>query len=466
MLAKVAAAERVDALVDAGERLREQLDGASILCVNSTAAGGGVAEMLRVLLPYVRGIGIDARWLVIDGDPRFFEITKRLHNHLYGTVGDGGPLGEDEHRDYEATLQPNAAELASVVRPDDIVIVHDPQPAGLLEVMRRRHARIVWRCHVGTDEPSPRSELGWSFLRRYVEPPAADAYVFSRRAFAPTWMPRELVHEIAPSIDPFAPKNQELTADDAAAILTSAGLLAGHRRNATYLRADGSRRRIDHGADIVRTGPPPAPDIPLVVQISRWDRLKDMVGVMDGFADYVVGDHGSQLVLAGPVVSSVSDDPEGAAVLRECWEHWRHLPHHARSRIAICCLPMIDAEENAIIVNALQRHAAVVVQKSVAEGFGLTVAEAMFKRGTVVASAVGGIQDQIVDGDSGLLLSDPTDLADFSRLLAEIIPDEQRRVQIGERARQRVIDRFLPDRQLQAWCELLDAAAKGPSARR
>jgi trehalose synthase len=171
-------------------------------------------------------------------------------------------------------------------------------------------------------------------------------------------------------------------------------------------------------------------------------------------------------VLAGPVVSSVSDDPEGASVLRQCWDHWRQLPHHARSRIAISCLPMIDAEENAIIVNALQRHAAVVVQKSLAEGFGLTVAEAMFKRRTVVASAVGGIRDQIIDGDSGLLLPDPTDLADFSRVLAEIIPDDRRRLQIGERARQRVIDHFLPDRQLQAWCSVLDAAATGSSPRR
>jgi trehalose synthase len=168
-------------------------------------------------------------------------------------------------------------------------------------------------------------------------------------------------------------------------------------------------------------------------------------------------------VLAGPAVSSVSDDPEGASVLRDCWETWRRLPHHARSRIAICCLPMADAEENAIIVNALQRHAAVVVQKSLAEGFGLTVAEAMFKRRTVLASGVGGIRDQIVDGESGLLLPDPGDLDAFSRALADIVPDRRRRDEIGERARQRVIDRFLPDHQLQAWCAVLETALANPS---
>ena len=159
------------------------------------------------------------------------------------------------------------------------------------------------------------------------------------------------------------------------------------------------------------------------MQVSRWDRLKDMPGVLQGFADFVVSDHDTQLVLAGPVVSAVTDDPEGAQVLSECWEAWRRLPHHARSRVALACLPMADVEENAVIVNALQRHAAIVVQKSLAEGFGLTVSEAMFKRRPVVASAVGGIADQIIDGESGILLRDPTDLGAFAGTLADLLAD-------------------------------------------
>ena len=182
-------------------------------------------------------------------------------------------------------------------------------------------------------------------------------------------------------------------------------------------------RRINRGVDIFRTGPAADPHVPLVVQVSRWDRLKDMRGVMQGFAEYVVGDHNTQLVLAGPVVSAVTDDPEGAQMLRECWEVWRQLPHHARSRIALACVPMADLEENAVIVNALQRHASVVVQKSIAEGFGLTVSEAMFKRRAVVASGVGGITDQIVDGESGVLLKDPTDLTAFADTLSALLPD-------------------------------------------
>jgi len=455
VLAKVVRPDRVDALIDDGETLRAALAGASVVCVNSTATGGGVAEMLQVLLPYVRGVGIDARWLVIEGDERFFAITKRLHNHLYGTAGDGGPLGDDEHEHYEAVLRDNAAQLASTVRPGDVVLLHDPQPAGLAAAMRNRGALVVWRCHVGIDTSNDQSVAGWEFLRRYLDPSLVDAYVFTRRAFAPPWVPDGALHEIPPSIDPFSPKNQDLSADEVEAILSSVGILSGAARAADYQRADGTRRRIERGADIVRTGPPPAPDAPLVLQVSRWDRLKDMTGVLEGVADFVVHDHDAQLLLAGPVVSAVADDPEGAQVLAECWEGWRRLPHHARSRIALACIPMANLEENAVIVNALQRHATIVVQKSLAEGFGLTVSEAMYKRRPVIGSAVGGIVDQIVDGDTGVLLDDPSDLAAFADVLGELLGAPERLVTMGARAHERVVDEFLPDTQLTRWRRLL-----------
>ena len=459
VLGQVVGLDRVEELVHQGERLREMLDGAAVISVNSTATGGGVAEMLQVLLPYVRGVDIDARWLVIEGDERFFAITKRLHNHLYGTAGDGGPLGEAEHQHYAQVLHDNAAQLAQAIQPGDVVLLHDPQPAGLAAAMRDRGARLVWRCHVGTDGSNAFSEQGWEFLRRYLEPPIADAYVFSRRAFAPSWIPADRVFEIPPSIDPFSPKNSELSAAETEAILTSVGLLSGAERLAEYRRSDGTRRRVERGVDVVRAGPPPDPSAPLVVQVSRWDRLKDMTGVLAGFADYVVRDRDAQLVLAGPVVSAVADDPEGADVLHECWEAWRRLPHHARTRIALACIPMTDLEENAIIVNALQRHATVVVQKSLAEGFGLTVSEAMYKGTPVIGSAVGGIADQISDGETGLLLPDPTDLAGFADRLGELLADPQRLATMGACGHDRVVERFLPDTQLSRWASLISSVA-------
>jgi trehalose synthase len=205
---------------------------------------------------------------------------------------------------------------------------------------------------------------------------------------------------------------------------------------------------------VLSTGPPPHVDEPLVVQVSRWDRLKDHEGVMTGFAEHVAPATGAHLILAGPNVNAVADDPEGAEVLNEVWAAWRELPHARRSRVHLSCLPMADIEENAAIVNALQRHATVVVQKSLEEGFGLTVAEAMWKSRPVVASAVGGIQDQIQDGVTGVLLEDPTDVDTFGRLVLDLLNDPQRAQEIGARAREHVRRNFLANRHAVQYIDL------------
>jgi trehalose synthase len=208
---------------------------------------------------------------------------------------------------------------------------------------------------------------------------------------------------------------------------------------------------------VVVDGEPPPHDAPLVVQVSRWDRLKDMSGVMAGFARLVAADgshHRVHLVLAGPAVAGVSDDPEGAEVLDECLQAWKALPAEARDRIHLAALPMDDVDENAHLVNALQHHAAVVVQKSIVEGFGLTVTEPMWKSRAVVASKVGGIQDQIVHGESGLLLADPTDLDAFADALVAVLSDPAFAQRLGTAARERVRDQYLGDRHLIQYVEL------------
>ena len=429
------------------------LGGRSVFNVNSTAAGGGVAEMLETLLAYSRGVGIQTRWVVIGGDPRFFEITKRIHNHLYGAPGDGGPLGAAEHFDYEATLQRSAGDLLALVQRGDIVIVHDPQPAGLIHALSDAGAIVVWRCHVGIDQANEWSERGWAFLRPYLE--SADAYVFTRRAFAPEWLDAERLHAIAPSIDPFSNKNRELSASEVKGVLAHAGLISGEATEPVrFSRRDGSSGVVTSYADVLQTGPPPPADAPLVVQVSRWDRMKDMAGVMRGFVEHVDGDRDAHLVLAGPAVTGVSDDPEGGEVLDECMQLWRRLPHEVRSRVHLACVPMHDPEENATIVNALQRHATVVVQKSIAEGFGLTVVEAMWKARPVVATLVGGIADQIVDGEHGLLVRDPADLSAFGTAVRRVLDDPSFAAALGERARARALDEFLGDRHLAQWAGL------------
>ena len=293
--------------------------------VNSTASGGGVAELLQTLLAYVRGVGIDARWLVTEGDAGFFEVTKRLHNHLYGSRGDGGPLGPEQHEVYQRTLHPNAADLLSFIRTGDIVILHDPQTAGLAAAARGAGAHVVWRCHVGRDTPNESTGLAWAFLRPYLEP--AERFVFTRAEFAPEWIDRDRLHVITPSIDPFCCEERAPDARrDPRRSCSSSGCSAATAESelATFRRRDGSPGRIDRRADILQTGPPPRPGTPLVVQLSRWDRIKDMEGVLRAFAEYVDRSYGAHLMLVGPEVYGVTDDPEGRRrARRDCRGAWR-----------------------------------------------------------------------------------------------------------------------------------------------
>lgn len=447
---------RLSSFLQAATQVREQIDGATIWNVNSTAVGGGVAEMLRALLPWARGAGVDIRWLVISAAPDFFAVTKRVHNHIYGLPGDHGPLGEHERAIYERTMAENVQELRALVRPGDIVILHDPQTTGLAVPMRAAGATVIWRCHIGRDTPNSLTEQGWAFLRPYLG--AAHRVVLTRPSFAPTWLETDRITVIPPSLDPFSPKNQPMQPDMVRRILVHTGLVQGSRGPEplpVFVQADGSPGRVDRHADILQSGPTVEFDAPLVVQISRWDRAKDMGGVMQAFAETVAPSTSAHLLLVGPSVAGVADDPEGGEVLLECMQQWQLLPHTVRARIHLACLPMRDIDENAAIVNALQRRATVVVQKSLAEGFGLTVAEAMWKARPVVASAVGGIQDQIVDGESGVLLHDPGDLPAFGRAVRDLLEDPVLAARLGKAAEQRVSDLFLADTHLERWSNLI-----------
>lgn len=428
-----------------------ELEGRVIWNVNSTARGGGVVELLQPLLGYARGAGVDARWLVIDGDPEFFTLTKRLHNHLHGI--DGGDLREAEHQLYERTLAQNAAELVALVHPSDVVILHDPQTAGLVDAVAATGAKVVWRCHIGLDVANDTAKQAWSFLAPYVG--GADRYVFSREAFAWDDLDPDRIRVIRPSIDPFSPKNADQTAAQSLAILARAGIVAARPRvRATFTRADGTNGRVDRRAELLEEVPLAVRE-QLVVQVSRWDRLKDPVGVLKGFVDHIAPASAAHLLLAGPATEAVSDDPEGADVLASVRAQWTALPDETRRRVHLASLPMVDLDENAAIVNALQRHADVVVQKSLAEGFGLTVAEAMWKQRPVVGSRVGGIQDQIVDGTSGVLVSDPRDLRAYGEAVLGLLGDSDRAAAIGLAARERVRTEFLGPAHLEHYFVLI-----------
>jgi trehalose synthase len=450
-------AERSEQFERTATSARGLLEGRRVLNVNSTARGGGVAELLQTLLAYARGVGVDARWVVIDCDASFFEITKRIHNGLYGGPGDGGLLGRAAHGRYEETMRRNAGALASLIRTDDIVILHDPQTAGLAAAARAAGAAVVWRCHVGRDTPNAYTEAAWEFVRPYVA--EVDAYVFTRAEFAPPWVDETRLHVIPPSIDPFSAKNQAVDEPTTLGILQYVGLLSGQGGPPTvsFARRDGSPGRIDRAVDILQTGPPPPPQAPLVVQASRWDRMKDMTGVLRGFAEHLHADADVHLALVGPAVHGVDDDPEASQVLDECIDAWRDLPHAMRTRVHLACVPMHDPDEAAMIVNALQRHATVVAQKSLAEGFGLTVTEAMWKQRPIVASRVGGIVDQITDHQHGLLIDDPTDLDAFGRAVGALLNEPVLADRLAGAAHQRALAEFLGDRHLERYAQLFVA---------
>ena len=446
------------------EEARGLLAGRSVWNVNSTSRGGGVVELLRPLLGYARGVGVDARWLVIDGSAEFYEVTKRIHNRLHGFDGDGGPLDSRARQMYEDTLAENVAAFAARVRNGDVVILHDPQPVGMARALQPLAAALIWRCHVGTDEPNDLTREAWSFLRPYVR--CADAYVFSRRAFVWEGLDLERVAVIAPSIDPFTAKNSDLAAETILTVLRACAVVVdgGSAESVTFRRLDGTSARVERRADMVEDESLRA-DTPVVAQVSRWDALKDPVGVVRGFAEHVPAETGSHLVCAGPSGSAVTDDPESAQVLHDTIAARLLLPADARRRIHLATLPMDDLDENAVMVNALQRHARVVVQKSIAEGFGLTVTEAMWKSRPVVASSVGGIGEQIVDGESGILLDDPRNLAAFGAAVTDLLRDPPRAEQIGHLARERVRDRFLSTRSLLDYLAVIRRALIDPLPR-
>lgn len=423
--------ERYAEIERAAEGARAAFAGRRIWHVSSTAQGGGVAEMLRALLPYARGAGVDTRWLVLPETDGFFTVTKRLHNRLHGHEGDGGPLDEGVRQTYERALAWCAEELTRLVAPGDVIYLHDPQTAGLAPAMRRAGLAVVWRCHIGVDRPDDLAREAWDFLRPYVE--AAGAYVFSRRAYLWEGLDEKRAWFMPPVIDPFSPKNEELEESRVREILG----------------------RVQERAAILEQAPLPD-DAAVVTQVSRWDRLKDPRGLLEVF-EHHLREPAAHLLLAGPETAGVSDDPEGAAVYEEVAAHWRGMSDACRARSHLVSLPMTDLRENALMVNALQRRSQVIVQKSLAEGFGLTVAEAMWKARPVVASRVGGIQDQVVDGSTGVLVDDPRDLPGFARAIEGVLDDRGRCAEMGKAGRERIRGSYLAVDRLREYVELLTA---------
>ncbi|HXL22743.1 MAG TPA: glycosyltransferase [Candidatus Dormibacteraeota bacterium] len=378
--------------------LAKPLRGRTVEMINSTAVGGGVAEILNRLIPLAEELDVKIRWEVMTGGEDFFEVTKSFHNALHGEPYHATP------RDFEVFRAYNERNRARLALDSEFVVIHDPQPAALIEARKKNGNHWVWRCHIDLSHPN---RGVWDFLETYVS--KYDGAMFSSPEFARKLpIPQYLFY---PAIDPLAEKNRELEPEFIADVL--------------------SRHAID-------------PLRPILTQISRFDRLKDPVGVIRAYR-IAKRYFDCQLVLAG---GSASDDPEGAVVLQEVLQE-----AHGDPDIKVLELPAWAPLE----VNALQRASTIVIQKSLREGFGLTVSEALWKKKPVIASAVGGIPTQVIHKHTGLLAHSVEGTAYQIRFL---LSHPEIAAKLGEHGHEHVKENFLITQKLKRYLTLFLALAK------
>jgi trehalose synthase len=388
------------------EQLAVHLQGKTTVHVNSARTGGGVAEILAWMIPFMRELGIDASWEVINGNGDFFNVTKMFHNGLQGN-----PINLQKYHieAYEDCNRENAEKLRVKLSEADFVIVHDPQPAMLQSLCPERKGKWIWRCHIDASRPYRKV---WKYLRQYLD--NYDASIFSMAEFSQSLPHPQFL--IAPSIDPLSDKNIELTAREI---------------DNTY-----ARFLLD-------------PNVPILCQISRFDRFKDPVGVVNAYK-LVKKFSPVQLVLAG---GGADDDPEGAEVLEEVQEAAK-----ADSDIHILLLPP-DAHRT---INALQRCSDMIIQKSTREGFGLTVTEGLWKGKPVIGGHVGGIRLQVINHHTGFLVNSPEGVAQRVRYL---LNHQQIMKDMGQKGREFVRENFLLTRHLREYLTLMVGLQTGFTSR-
>ncbi|MCL7960293.1 MAG: glycosyltransferase [marine benthic group bacterium] len=468
-------AHHVDELEETARGVRAKLKGRKIWMVNSTAQGGGVAEMLPTMITLLRDLGFPTEWAVIESsEPAFFDLTKQIHNMIHGEGSPELPAGAREL--FERENASNAAFLTERIKPGDILIVHDPQPSALAGMIREQvDVLALWRCHIGLDLENASTRAAWDFLAPFLE--AYEHGVFSTTAY----VPEAFTHRasvITPAIDPLGDKNRELHFHKVVGILTNSALVRSpsplvpppYDDVVNRLQGDGSFRPANMWDNIGLLSRP------IITQVSRWDRLKGWRPLMEAFVElkrrFVNGDDAEQdwayrrrldlvrLVLAGPDPESIQDDPEGQEVIEDLHAAYLSLSPEMQDDIAMVTLPMSSRRRNALIVNALQRASTIVVQNSLREGFGLTVTEAMWKRIPILTnSRACGPRHQVRDGVDGCLVSNPEDSGELAAMMSEMLGHHRNRDLWGLSAQRRVHSEYLVFNQVSAWLRLLGRLA-------
>ncbi|MBT8177560.1 MAG: glycosyltransferase [Eudoraea sp.] len=458
----------VDKFLQETEAFPEKLKGRTIWMINSTAIGGGVAEMLPSQMRIMRTLGIKIEWLVIEAtENAFFNLTKRIHNAIHGSGS--GVFTEEDREVYERVNTQNVEKALEYIADGDIVVIHDPQPMPLARMIRaKRKVKTVWRCHIGLESTNETTEGVWDFLSVYY--PDYDHFVFS----LPSYVPESLKNKTAiipPAIDPLSHKNRMLWMSKCLGILQQSGVIReqlpmlypNYQHQVRRVMPDGSFNKVNHDSEL---------DIifhPTVLQISRWDRLKGFKELMEAFIlmkkeNEKKADKSSmayrrirhtRLALGGPDPAFVSDDPEGMEVLNELIEQYKGLSVDLQRSIALLLLPLDNPKENALIVNALQRSATIVVQNSIQEGFGLTATEAMWKKRPVLVSGAAGLRAQVQHNINGKINPDPSDIKKLAQALEDMLSNPLERDKWGFNGQVRVINKFTLFSQIKSWLDLL-----------
>ncbi|MFB6273293.1 MAG: glycosyltransferase [Salinibacter sp.] len=462
----------VEELRAIAEKYAGRLEDRTVWMINSTAQGGGVAEMLPMVVSILRELGVSTEWAVIVSEQdRFFHLTKRIHNLLHGT---GDPHLSDEDRALYRSVSENMADrLARRVDPGDPVVVHDPQPLGTGALLSEEmNVPTLWRCHIGLDESNAATRTAWEFLRPWVK--SYDKTIFSLQEYVPEFLEHQS-DLIQPALNPLSPKNRSLSVTELSDILRRARLAGSQHPTfngdfsppAQRLQRDGSFAPATRPQDLGLM------ERPIVTQISRWDKLKGFAPLLQGFSrmkeqsfldQHTDTDRArrrlalSRLVLAGPEPESVSDDPEGQKVFNQICDLWHDLPPEIQRDVAVITLPMTSRRVNALMVNALQRCSTVVAQNSLQEGFGLTVTEAMWKRQPVMGTHAAGLREQVKDGVHGRRTPQAEDPESIALTLHEMLNAEEERSQWARNARRRVSERYLVFTQVRRWLEMLAQA--------
>ncbi|UCF94026.1 MAG: glycosyltransferase [Desulfobacterales bacterium] len=452
-----------------------KLHGRTVWMVNSTALGGGVAEMLPKMVDILRELGVRTEWVVVSPDAKeFFPLTKRIHNsiHDFGHPG----FSADDGCVYNRVSRQMADEMQTLIAPEDILVIHDPQPLGAgSELKQRLGMKAIWRCHIGLDRHTLVTDAAWNFLKPYTK--NYDHTVFSAQEYVPSFL-MEKASIITPAIDPLSDKNRDLLGPELMNILCKSGLhknglhpfLASRwKRQVKRLQPDGSFANANKNNEIGLLFHP------VVTQVSRWDRLKGWETLLEAFvrfkrsckhngkkkSSHYRRANAVQLLLAGPEPAAVQDDPEGKGVLDELCTFYRKLAPEDQKSVVLLTLPMSSRTQNHLMVNAIQRCSSLVVQNSLQEGFGLTATEAMWKKIPVLGTFSCGLRQQIRDGIDGRLTANPKDPKEIAENLDYMLTSSAKLEKWGRQAQHRVYNQFLIFSQVQKWLQCLSAVSNG-----